>query len=146
MGGRKKALLGMSRSGSKSIMWQFKTCRALFICIDKLTYNCHYNVMEQRVAGFDWDVGNAGKCRKHGVSLAEIEALFQGTVMVLPDEGHSTAAEERHLAIGRTKQNRHVLVACTFRKRAGRTYIRPISARYMHERATDHYAQENPDH
>ena len=35
-----------------------------------------------QVAGFDWDDGNREKCRKHGVSLAEIEALFHGVVRV----------------------------------------------------------------
>jgi uncharacterized DUF497 family protein len=28
---------------------------------------------------FDWDDGNRTHCRKHGVSIAEIEALLRGT-------------------------------------------------------------------
>ena len=67
--------------------------------------------MEWSVAGFDWDAGNEDKCLKHGVSIGEIEDLFHSTVMILPDDAHSTDAEERHLAIGRTRQGRHVLVA-----------------------------------
>jgi uncharacterized DUF497 family protein len=101
--------------------------------------------MTPKVAGFDWDTGNEEKCRKHGVSRAEIEELFQGTMMVLRDERHSTAAEERHLAIGKTKQGRHVLVAFTLRKRLGRTLIRPISARYMHKKEIAHFEKANPD-
>ena len=27
--------------------------------------------MTQKIAGFDWDDGNIGKCRKHGVALAD---------------------------------------------------------------------------
>ena len=32
--------------------------------------------LAMRVQGFDWDGGNRAKCQKHGVSIAEIEALF----------------------------------------------------------------------
>jgi len=101
--------------------------------------------MRPNVAGFDWGAGNEAKCQKHGVSLAEIEDLFRGTVMVLGDERHSTAVEERHLAIGKTKQGRHVLVAFTLRERSGQTLIRPISARYMHKKEIAHYEKANPD-
>ena len=34
---------------------------------------------------FDWDSGNRAHCQKHGVSIAEIEALFRGTPQVAPD-------------------------------------------------------------
>jgi uncharacterized protein len=55
------------------------------------------------IAGFDWDMGNRAKCQKHGVSIEEIEEVFAGVVMILPDAAHSTEREERQLAIGRTK-------------------------------------------
>ena len=29
--------------------------------------------------GFDWDDGNRDKCQKHGVSIGEIERLFERT-------------------------------------------------------------------
>src|SRR5215469_7838098 len=32
-----------------------------------------------------WTEGNRSKCEKHGVSVATIEALFRGELMVLPD-------------------------------------------------------------
>jgi len=101
--------------------------------------------MDRRVAGFDWDSGNRDKCRKHGVSTAEIESLFHGTVNVLGDRSHSTATEKRYLAIGRTDRGRHVLVAFTLRERDGQTFIRPISARYMHRKEIERYEKENPD-
>ncbi len=97
------------------------------------------------VAGFDWDEGNEGHCLEHGVSIGEIEELFRSTVMILPDEAHSTDLEARHLAIGRTREDRHVLVAFTLRERDGEILIRPISARYMHQKEIDHYEKENPD-
>jgi hypothetical protein len=33
---------------------------------------------------FDWDRGNRAHCRKHGVSIAEIEALLRGTPRIHP--------------------------------------------------------------
>lgn len=89
-------------------------------------------------SGFDWDHGNCQKCLQHGVSQAEIESLFSGKVALFPDPKHS-AQEERFLAIGTTDTGRHVLLAFTFRKRAGRTLIRPISARFMHKKEIEHY-------
>ena len=38
--------------------------------------------MDLVVAGFDWDRGNRDKCRKHGVSLAEIEQIFEGLSLI----------------------------------------------------------------
>ena len=35
--------------------------------------------------GFDWDSGNLQKCLNHGVSRAEIEALFRHEVYVVRD-------------------------------------------------------------
>lgn len=98
----------------------------------------------REVGGFEWDEGNREKCRKHGVSLAEIEALFTRLVMILPDHVHSIA-EERLKAIGRTGTGRHVFVVFTIRERDGRKYIRPISARYMHQKEVDSYEKDNPD-
>jgi uncharacterized DUF497 family protein len=94
-------------------------------------------------AGFDWNEGNRTKCLKHGVSLAEIEALFLGSIAIKPDLAHSSV-ETRYLGIGRTAQGRHVIVAFTVRQRAGANYIRPISARYMHAKEVAAYEKANP--
>lgn len=91
------------------------------------------------VAGFDWDKGNREKCRKHGVSVQEIEAVFHGVPRVMPDAAHSDA-ETRFLAIGRANA-RHVFVAFTLREIDGETLIRPVSARYMHKKEIDHYEE-----
>jgi uncharacterized DUF497 family protein len=96
-----------------------------------------------RFAGFDWDEGNRAKCKKHGVSLVEIEALFSGSIAIRPDLTHSTS-ETRFLGIGRSGQGRYVFVAFTIRQRTGTTYIRPISARYMYAKEVAAYEKANP--
>jgi len=93
------------------------------------------------VAGFDWDKANRTKCQQHGVPVAEIEAVFHGTLAVFPDPAHSRR-EERFIAIGRTARGRHVFVAFTLRTSGTQTYIRPISARYMHRKEVAHYEKE----
>ncbi len=90
-----------------------------------------------------WDEGNRAKCQKHGVSIAEIEALFrQSDVWVAPDVRHSQQ-EKRHLAVGKLLNGRYVFVAFTLR--AG--FIRPITARFMHHKEIKQYEKEiaNPE-
>ena len=100
--------------------------------------------MTVRISGFDWDEGNRTKCQKHGVSIAEIEALFERTVLVLPDEARSHS-EERVRAIGRTEGGRFIFLVFTMRESDGERLVRPISARYMHSREVRRLEDENPD-
>ncbi len=95
--------------------------------------------MQDRLKGFEWDRGNRGKCAKHGVSIEEIEAVFQSPVMVFPDTDHSVA-ETRFKAVGRTPAGRHVFLVLAIRNNR----IRPISARFMHSKEIDKYEKENP--
>ena len=97
--------------------------------------------MDLIVAGFDWDRGNRDKCRKHGVSIAEIEQIFEGTVAVFPAPSEAQH-EERFKAIGLTSKDRHVFVVFTVRERGSDKLIRPISARYMHRKEVEHYEKE----
>lgn len=91
--------------------------------------------------GFAWDSGNRDKCRKHGVSLAEIESLFvDGDPFVLPDTRHSLR-EQRLLAIGRSAGGRHLYVVFTMRQVGLEVLLRPISARYMHAKEVRAYAE-----
>ena len=92
------------------------------------------------IDGFDWDRGNRAKCQTHGVSIAEIEELFQNEPRVAPDPKHSQE-EDRLLAVGRTSAGRPVLVAFTLRSREGLHLIRPITARYMHGREVVAYEE-----
>jgi uncharacterized protein len=100
--------------------------------------------MDETVSGFDWDAGNRAKCRQHGVSPAEVEALFDRPVLIIPDDVHSQS-EERLRAIGKTARGRSVFLVFTIRERDGRRLIRPISARYMHRKEVESYEEENPD-
>jgi uncharacterized protein len=95
-------------------------------------------MMRRTIAGFDWDEGDRAKCLKHGVSIAEIEALLRGEPHVAADPRHS-AAEDRFISVGRNAQGRALFVAFTFRTRDGERLIRPVSARYMHRKEVASY-------
>jgi len=95
-------------------------------------------------SGFDWDEANRDKCQKHGLSIAEIESLFERIVSIAPDPQHSRN-EERFKAIGSTESGRNVFVAFTWRRRGDETFVRPVSARYMHRREVKSYEKETSD-
>jgi uncharacterized DUF497 family protein len=99
--------------------------------------------MLEEVAGFDWDTGNLEKCQKHGVSVAEIEALLRSDPGIAPDPDHS-AQEDRFIAVGRNAAGRPLFVAFTFRMKDGQRLIRPVSARYMHKKEIEGYETESP--
>ncbi|MDR1045466.1 MAG: BrnT family toxin [Candidatus Adiutrix sp.] len=88
------------------------------------------------VAGFDWDQGNWPKCGKHGVTKEEIEDFFNNSPAVMPDPHLD---EPRMRAIGQTLGGRYLFLVFMFRLIDGGTFIRPISARYMHQREISHY-------
>jgi uncharacterized protein len=100
--------------------------------------------MNLRVSGFDWDDGNRAKCQKHGVSSAEIEALFVSGPRVAPDWEHSQE-EDRLIAVGKTGFGRAVFVGFTLRTKSGRRLIRPVTARYMHAKEVAAYEQACED-
>ena len=89
-----------------------------------------------RITGFDWDSGNWPKCGKHGVSREEIEQVLLGEPAVMADP---SPGETRMRAIGKTSSGRYVFLVFMLRDVAGQTKIRPISARYMHQKETSHY-------
>jgi len=72
----------------------------------------------------------------HGVSIKEIEyVLLNGPVIITdpyPDE-------DRRRAIGRNNIDRFVFVVFTSRIVDGRIAIRPVSARYMHQKELKKY-------
>lgn len=84
-------------------------------------------------SGFEWDDGNLAKCQKHGVTIAEIEAVFHHQPMIAPDKAHSKV-EQRLIAIGSGAGTRPIFVVFTLREVDEETLIRPISARYMHKK------------
>ena len=94
-------------------------------------------------SGFDWDEGNREKCQLHGVPLTDIEGMFAGEVAVFPDLSHSQT-EMRLNAIGRSLTGRHIVLVFTVRMRNGERYLRPISARYMHQKEIALYEKRHP--
>ncbi len=95
-------------------------------------------------SGFDWDAANREKCQKHGVSIAEIETLFDGAVVILPDANHSQV-ERRFRAIGKTSAGRLTFVVFTERGQGQSMTIRPISARFMHRKEASVYEKTYPE-
>jgi len=94
-----------------------------------------------RVLGFDWDEGNLAKCRKHGVSVEEIEFILSNDPIVSPDMTHSLD-EQRMIAVGRNAKGRPIFVAYTVRERGDLTFVRPVSARYMHSKEAERYESQ----
>jgi uncharacterized DUF497 family protein len=93
-----------------------------------------------KITGFDWDDGNGRKCGKHGVSREEIEQVLLGSPAVMPDPHPD---EPRMRAIGKTQTGRYVFLVFMVRKIDGQTKLRPISARYMHQKEIDHYENKS---
>ena len=89
-----------------------------------------------KIAGFNWDEGNWPKCGKHGVSREEIEEVLAGTPAVLPDPFRE---EPRMRAIGTTAAGRYVFLVFMLRQIDGQSLLRPISARYMHQKEIVHH-------
>ena len=88
-----------------------------------------------KFGGFDWDSGNLPKCLAHGVSLAEIEALFAGDVYLVRDA--VVNGERRMHGFGGAGGR---WIFCVFVWRSGR--IRPVSVRYMHAKEVKRYVEE----
>lgn len=88
----------------------------------------------------DWDRGNWPKCGKHGVSKDEIAYVLAHNPMVMPDRTPQDA-ETRYNAVGLTQEGRHIFLVFTLRHKNGQRLIRPISARYMHQKEIDRYEQ-----
>ena len=92
----------------------------------------------QDVTGFEWDDGNMKKCQKHGVSLSDIESAFHRPMKFFPDLAHSQN-ETRYIALGSAETGRKLFICFTLRQRDDKTYLRPVSARYMHKKEVEYY-------
>jgi len=91
-----------------------------------------------KIAGIEWDDGNWPKCGKHGVSREDIDHAMRHMTFRIPDPNPN---EARFRTAARAPDGRPVFVVYTHRERAGQTYLRPISARYMHGKEIDRYEQ-----
>ena len=75
---------------------------------------------------FQWDGGNERKnLEKHGVSQQEIEEVFFDPRKKLLEDKFHSGSEDRYILLGRTRQERLLLVVFTIRLRRARA----ISAR-----------------
>ena len=100
-------------------------------------------IILEKVAGFDWDAGNARKNDRHGVSMAEAEQVFFSVpVLMLPDSANSQS-EPRYHALGKTIDGRRLHISFTLR--GDGKLIRVISARDMHRKERAHYEQATQD-
>ena len=93
-----------------------------------------------KITGFDWDSGNWPKCAKHGLTKAEVEQVLMGNPAVMSDPNPS---EPRMRAIGKTNQGRYVFLVFVPRVIHDQTLLRPISARFMHQKEIEHYENQN---
>jgi uncharacterized DUF497 family protein len=92
------------------------------------------------ITGFDWDTGNQAKCTTHGVTTGDIESLFAKPILVI-DDPHDASRERRFRAIGKSSKDRFIFVVFTIRN----GMIRPISARFMHQKEIRRYEKDNPN-
>ncbi|MEX0853068.1 MAG: BrnT family toxin [Bauldia sp.] len=98
---------------------------------------------KEDIVGFDWDDGNRAKCTRHGVSIADIESLFDGEPAITTDAAHSQT-EIRVRAVGRATSGRFIFRVFTIRERWGQRLLRPVSARYVHRKEIRRYEETKP--
>lgn len=84
---------------------------------------------------FQWNTGNIGKNRKHGVTEKEVEEVFfDEKKFVYKDVFHSFS-EERLIILGKTKNGRMLYTVYTMRGQS----IRIISARDINRKEVPIY-------
>jgi uncharacterized DUF497 family protein len=98
--------------------------------------------MEFKVSAFDWDDGNRDKCRKHGLSMADVEHVLVSARNLIVRDVQNSLTEDRYIAIGKTRVGRFSFVVFTLRAADDQFKLRPISARYMHKKEIAKYEKE----
>ena len=94
-----------------------------------------------RIAGFQWDEGNARKnVDSHDVSQCEAEQVFYNQPLLIVEDTAHSQQEYRLNAFGITANGRRLHI--TFTMRNNGTIIRIISARDMSRRERRYYGQE----
>lgn len=87
---------------------------------------------------FEWDKGNIGKNKKHGVEDKEAEEVFLDDKKIVFRDSLHSKLEERFIIIGKTKHGRLLYVAYT--KRDGK--LRIISARSVNKKEVYIYEEK----
>jgi uncharacterized protein len=91
------------------------------------------------MAKFNWDEGNWPKCAKHGVTQSEVEEATLNARFIVDDPN---SHEKRYRTATKLLSGRYVFAVFTVRQHTKETYIRPISARYMHQREVTSYEKD----
>lgn len=96
-------------------------------------------ILETSLFEFEWDEGNQSKnAKKHGISLAEVEAVFRsGLALPLGIQITPIVPEQRLGLVGPTLDGRLLQVAFVLRE--GR--VRVISARPAHRKERKQYEE-----
>ena len=99
-------------------------------------------IILKKPARFEWDEGNHDKnWLKHQVTFKEAEEVFGNQpLLLLADEKHSKK-ENRYFALGKTDQDRWLLLVFTVR----RERVRIISARPMNQRERSTYKDHHKE-
>jgi uncharacterized DUF497 family protein len=98
--------------------------------------------MEFKVSAFDWDDDNRDKCRKHGLSMSDVEYVLVSARNLIVRDVQNSLTEDRYIAIGKTRAGRFSFVVFTLRVADDQFKLRPISARYMHKKEIAKYEKE----
>ncbi len=59
------------------------------------------DAMLEDIAGFEWGDGSRDKCQKHGVSIEDIEELFESEDIFVGSDGSHSQNEDRFNLVGR---------------------------------------------
>lgn len=91
-----------------------------------------------QLEGFDWNQANLAHIKKHNVDFVECEEVFSNKPLhVNEDKKHSSEKEIRFQVLGRTSQERRLLMVFTIRTNK----IRVISARDQNKKERRSYAK-----
>ncbi len=90
-----------------------------------------------KLDGFDWDQGNLEHIKKHGVDYRECEEVFVNTPLRLNDDKEHSKIEQRLQVLGKTSNQRLLVIAFTIRKNK----VRVISARDQNEKERRKYEE-----
>src|SRR5437762_2447866 len=92
----------------------------------------------KEILGFDWDAGNLEKnSNKHGVFHWECEQVFFNEPLLLSEDSKHSNHENRIYVVGRTDDDRRLVIIVTVRN----FLIRVISARDMNRKECKIYEE-----
>lgn len=91
--------------------------------------------VNQEALGFEWDKGNTGKNKGHGVEDNEAEEVFFDERKVILDDILHSRNEPRFVLLGKTRKGRLLVVVFTIRSQK----VRIISARDVNKKEKQLY-------